>query len=139
LDGVHHHQPVRAFAYGSGYGQGVAGGGEVDTGPGRADAGDALTHLIGAFLGRDVQHRCLARHRPGDLGQQGAFAYARFPADEHHRSGRQAATQHPVELGQAGGQTYHRWRLNHIQRFDLHCGRRPALMGAFRRHLRLGG
>ena len=64
----------------------------------------AQLHLLGRFLGADVEHRAAARHRPGALQQQGGFADAGIAPQQHQRSRHQATTEHPVEFAVAAAE-----------------------------------
>ena len=65
----------------------------------------AAAHLLRGLLGRQVEHRgARTRRRGQDLEEQGRLADTRLATDERDRTRDEATAQHPIELGDAGGQ-----------------------------------
>jgi hypothetical protein len=63
----------------------------------------AHPHLAGGLLGGHVQDRlAAARQRLRGLQQERGLARPRLTAHEHHRAGHEPASEHPVELADAG-------------------------------------
>ncbi len=60
--------------------------------------------LLGRFLAAGIQHPATAGLQPrGGLEQQGRLADAGLAADQRHRARHDAAAEHEVEFGEAGG------------------------------------
>ena len=71
---------------------------------GDAEAAGAQADLVDGFLAGDVEHALAgAGERGGGLQQQGGFADAGIAADQHGGGRHQAAAEHAVEFGDAGG------------------------------------
>ena len=62
--------------------------------------------LLRGFFTRDVEHRRITLLKPMQgLKHQGGFPDTGIAADQDDRSGHDAAAEHTVEFGQAGGKT----------------------------------
>jgi hypothetical protein len=88
----------------------------------QAQAVAAQGDLGGGFLAADVQGPGAGADLRQGLQQQGGLADARVAPQQHHAAAHQAAAQHPVELGQAGGQARRLDRLHGGQPHHLAAG-----------------
>ena len=76
-------------------------------------------HLLLRFLAGDVQGRHDLGQPAQGLQQDGRFADTRITTDQHHRTGHQPATEHPVQLRGATGLARH-FNAGHLgQRLHL--------------------
>ena len=64
----------------------------------------AQLHLLGRFLRTHVEHRGAPSHGAAALQQQGGFADAGIPAQQHQRARHQPPTQDPIKFAVARGQ-----------------------------------
>ena len=99
LDGVNNRQ-VGAALFQPGQGQVNVGlRNQKDPVAGKAQPFRPQLYLVGGFLPAEVRNRMAAlRHKPGQLQQQGGLANSRFPGQQGHRAGDDAAAQYPGQL-----------------------------------------
>ena len=82
----------------------VDGGGEFERGAGEAEAAGAQADLIDRFFAGDVDDAPAAVGQGGGgLQEEGGFADAGIAGKQQSGAGDQAAAEHAVELGDAGG------------------------------------
>ena len=86
--------------------------------------------LLRALLAADIEHPAVAGYAGRGLQQQGGFADARLPAQQHGAAGDEAAAQHRVQLFDAGEQAL----LFGGDDLAYGPGRRPAQVHPAREH-----
>ncbi len=104
LDRVDDHEGRRRVAQGGGQDRQIRAVEDHEPGGKRPQALGPAPHLLGRLLGRHEQHGPTGTgHGRQDLEQQGRLPHPGLPAEQGHRPGDEPPAEHPVELGQPGG------------------------------------